>query len=239
MSGELTTIQGGAIIPMNDPEYVELIRNKFANGCTDSEFRLLLHLAEKYRLDPAVHEIWAVKRSETQPAVIFAGLNGYIAIAHRSGMFDGMESGTEMVDGELVGWAKVYRKDMAHPITSRVYFSEYEQKTKSGAPTLWQTKPRVMIEKVAKVQALRTAFVISGLYAPEEIDTGDREQIRDAAPSEARVIVPPASPTTCAECGCEVPEEIREKTMEHAGRVLCLDCFKVWWETQKGKGATE
>jgi phage recombination protein Bet len=235
MSGDLVQQQGGAIVPLNDPEYVELIRNKFANGCTDSEFRLFLHLAEKYRLDPAVHEIWAVKRSETQPAVIFAGLNGYIAIAHRSGMFDGMESGTEEIDGELVGWAKVYRKDMSHPITSRVYFSEYEQKTKSGNPTLWQTKPRVMIEKVAKVQALRMAFVISGLYSPEEIDTGEPHV---ATPAQVREI-PKPSPTCCVVCGCEVSEDIREKTRPYTDQVMCIEHFQAWWAEHKKEGGEQ
>lgn len=232
MSGELTTVQGGAIAAYT-PDELQLIRDVCARDCTETEFKLLIQLSKTYKLDPFTRQIWAVKYGQN-PAQIFCGRDGYLAIAHRSGVFDGMESGTRTEGENLVGWCRVYRRDMSHPFSVEVYASEY-----STGRNLWKDKPRTMIQKVAEAQCLRRAFSISGLYSPEEIDTGDREQIRDAAPSEARVVVPPASPTTCAVCGCEVAEDIREKTMEHAGRVLCLDCFRAWWETQKSKGASE
>jgi len=83
-----------------------------------------------------------------------------------------------------------------------------------------------MIQKVAEAQCLRRAFSISGLYSPEEIDTGDR------APRYVGE-VPPATPTTCEVCGIPVPEDIREKIKPHTDRVLCIEHFSEWWNAQR------
>ena len=83
-----------------------------------------------------------------------------------------------------------------------------------------------MIQKVAEAQCLRRAFSISGLYSPEEIDTGDR------APRYVGE-VPQATPTCCEVCGIPVPEEIREKTKPHTDQVLCIEHFSEWWNAQK------
>jgi hypothetical protein len=45
--------------------------------------------------------------------------------------------------------------------------------------------------------------------------------------------LPPATPTACEVCGAPVPEEIREKTRPHTERVLCIEHFGEWWNTQK------
>jgi len=132
-----------------------------------------MQLAKTYQLDPFAKQIWAVKYGNN-PAAIFAGRDGFLAIAHRSGKFDGMESGTRQDEsGDLIGWCKVYRKDMAHPFEVAVPLAEY-----STGKNLWQSKPKTMIIKVAESHALRRAFGISGLYSPEEIDTGDRPEPR-------------------------------------------------------------
>ncbi|MGI5839310.1 MAG: RecT family recombinase [bacterium] len=99
------------------------------------------------------------------PANIFTGRDGFLSIAHRSGQFDGMESGARVEGDEIIGWCKVYRKDMERPFTVEVALSEY-----STGQNLWKTKPRTMIQKVAESQCLRRAFDISGLYSPEEFD---------------------------------------------------------------------
>jgi hypothetical protein len=133
-----------------------------------------------------------------------------------------MESGTRKDGDDLVGWCRVYRKDMSHPFEVEVYASEY-----STGKNLWRDKPRTMIQKVAEAHALRRAFSISGLYSPEEIDTGDRPELRYVSE------VPPATPTACEVCGIPVPEDIREKTRPHTDRVLCIEHFSEWWNAQK------
>jgi len=218
---DLPATGGAGIIPAQyDPQQIQLIRDMCAKDCTDNEFLLLMQLAKTYQLDPFAKQIWAVKYGNN-PAAIFCGRDGFLAIAHRSGKFDGMESGTRKDGDDLIGWCRVYRKDMSRPFEVEVSLSEY-----STGKNLWQTKPKTMIVKVAESHALRRAFGISGLYAPEEIDTGDR------APRYVGE-VPQATPTCCEVCGIPVPEEIREKTRPHTERVLCIEHFSEWWNAQK------
>lgn len=144
-------------------EEKQLIHNTVAKGCTENEFALLLYQARILKLDPLRKQIWAVKYGD-QPALIFIGRDGFLQIAHRSGKFDGMESGVREESGQLIGWAKVHRKDMDHPFSVEVQEKEYT--TGKGN---WTKMPRTMIQKVAESQALRKAFAISGVYSPEEI----------------------------------------------------------------------
>ena len=149
-----------------------LLRNVIAKGCTEPEFKLLMYMAKTYGLDPLLKQIWAVKRNESQPALIFAGRDGMLAIAHRSGVFDGMQSGVKY-EGEgkdkkpVSAWCEVWRKDMSHSFKTEVPFSEY-----NTGFSVWKTNPSAMILKVAEAVCLRKAFSVSGLYAPEEIDMG-------------------------------------------------------------------
>ena len=219
---DLPATGGAGIIPAQySPQQIQLIRDMCAKDCTENEFLLLMQLAKTYQLDPFAKQIWAVKYGNN-PAAIFCGRDGFLAIAHRSGKFDGMESGTRKDGDDLVGWCRVYRKDMSRPFEVEVSLSEY-----STGKNLWLTKPKTMIVKVAESHALRRAFGISGLYAPEEIDTGDRPEPRYVSE------VPPATPTACEVCGIPVPEDIREKTKEHTPRVLCIEHFSEWWNAQK------
>jgi phage recombination protein Bet len=219
---DLPAATGGGIIPAQyNPQQIQLIRDMCARDCTENEFLLLMQLAKTYQLDPFAKQIWAVKYGNN-PAAIFCGRDGFLAIAHRSGKFDGMESGTRKDGDDLIGWCRVYRKDMSRPFEVEVSLSEY-----STGKNLWQTKPKTMIIKVAESHALRRAFGISGLYSPEEIDTGDRPEPRLVTE------VPPATPTTCEVCGIPVSEDIREKTKPHTDRVLCIEHFTEWWNAQK------
>jgi phage recombination protein Bet len=142
---------------------ISLIKSTVARNCTDTEFKLLMYLSAQYGLDPIRRQIWAVKYGDA-PASIFTGRDGFLEIAHRSGVFDGMESGIKKEGDEIIGWAKVYRKDMTHAFYVEVYLKEY-----TTGKNLWLSKPRIMIQKVAESSALRRAFSVSGLYCPEEM----------------------------------------------------------------------
>ena len=225
---DLPATTSTAVPATYDREKLQLIRDMCAKGATDNEFLVMMELANRYQLDPFSKQIWLVKYGDS-PAQIFCGRDGYLAIAHRSGVFDGMDAGADKdAEGQLYGWCKVWRKDMSHPFEVRVYASEY-----STGKNLWRDKPRTMIQKVAEAHALRRAFSISGLYSPEEIDTGDRPEPRYVSE------VPPATLTTCEVCGVPVPEEIREKTKPHTGRVLCVEHFSAWWTAKQGQRGSE
>lgn len=165
---EVTVLQNQQIRSVTpDPawnEKIDLIKATCARDCTNSEFELLLYLANKYKLDPMSRQIWAVKYGN-DAARIFCGRDGYLEIAHRSGVFDGIASGTKKDDdGNIVGWCDVFRKDMTHPFHVEVSLAEFN----TGKNT-WSKLPKVMITKVAESQCLRRAFSISGMYCPEEM----------------------------------------------------------------------
>ena len=124
---------------------IALIKSIAAPKCTDDEFKLLLYQAKTYGLDPLRKQIWAIKYTDNKPASIFVGRDGLLAIAHRSGAFDGMESGYRMDGTNAIGWAKVYRKDMKYPFSVEVSMKEYNRNQGT-----WLTHGTTMIVKVAE-----------------------------------------------------------------------------------------
>ena len=151
--------------PTLDEGKISLIKAKVCPNCTNTEFELLMYMANKYNLDPLLKQIWAVKFGDS-PAQIYAGRDGFLEIAHRSGHFDGMETKVEYSeDGRPVSaTCIVHRNDMAHPFVVTALFKEY-----STGKNLWVTKPSIMISKCSESMALRKAFSVSGIYAPEEM----------------------------------------------------------------------
>lgn len=139
---------------------IKLIHDTYAKNTTETEFKLFLYAADRYGLDPLLKQIWCVKFAN-QPAQIYAGRDGFLEVAHRSGQFNGIESGMK---DDKTAYAKVYRKDMDNPFYVEVSMSEY-----ATGQALWKSKPKTMLIKVAESQALRRAFSISGIYSPEEM----------------------------------------------------------------------
>ncbi len=252
MTTELSTTQDTELMnTLCDPAKIEIIKNMFAKGCTNDEFQVFLELARRYQLDPFSKQIWAIKYNGNA-AQIFAGRDGFLSIAHRSGVFDGMESGVDVdKTGETIGWAKVYRKDMTHPFSITVSLSEY-----STGKSLWKEKPRTMIQKVAESQCLRRAFSISGLYDPDEIDAEPQTQPADyrvidvpethytprapsaSAPQPAATDQKPVGKNTCVYCGKapltgETLEQYTDSFKKHLDFELptpiCKDCADKLW----------
>ena len=227
---------------LSNEDSLRVIKEMFAKGCNDSEFAVLLELARRYRLDPFSRQIWAVKYGN-EDAKIFCGRDGYLAIAHRSPYFDGMESGTlRDADGELIGWCRVHRSDMKVPFYVQVYASEYSTKK-----SLWLSKPRTMIQKVAEAQCLRRAFDMSGFYDPVElgVDTPDAIQgcsasSRMPTPTTGGGASPAQDMSVCSRCGKpalsgERLEKFKKTFTDNRGTELpmplCEECAtKLWYE---------
>src|SRR5688500_10831161 len=108
--------------PIITEDQYEMARSVAAACTTDAEFKLFVYIANRYKLDPLLKEIWCIKRSPKEQAIIMTSRDGYLSIAHRSGMFDGLQSGTvENSKGELVkAYCEVWRKDMTHSFKSEV-----------------------------------------------------------------------------------------------------------------------
>jgi phage recombination protein Bet len=179
---EPVTVKGDLVPTVQYPsqkytdEDMLLLRHVVAKGCSEPEFRQMMYVAVAYGLNPLLKQIWIIKRNERDPAIIIVGRDGMLTIAHRSGQFDGIRSWVEYAPEDtarkkpIVGHCEIWRKDMTHSFKTEVLFSEYEQPIpKNGYLGLWQTKPSVMLIKVAESVCLRKAFSVSGVYDPDEI----------------------------------------------------------------------
>jgi len=154
-----------SIKPMFNEEQIALLKARKAPNATQAEFQQFLYMSQITQLDPMLNEIWLVKFGDS-PAQIYAGRDGFLKIAHRSGHFDGMETVVHFDDNgkPINAVCTVWRNDMTHPFKSDVLFKEY-----TTGKALWTSKPAVMIGKVAESVCLRKAFSVSGLYSPEEM----------------------------------------------------------------------
>lgn len=157
---------------------------------TMQEFKFFTELCRSRKLNPFLKEAYCIKFGG-QPAQIVVGKDAVLkrAILHHE--YNGMECGViveRIADGEIIerqgtfylkskenlvgGWARVYRKNWEHPTYCSVAFDEVAQKKKDGSlNSNWAGKGATMVEKVAKVRALRETFVedLGGMYEAEEM----------------------------------------------------------------------
>jgi phage recombination protein Bet len=174
---------------------IELIKRTIAKGATDDELELFMHLANKYNLDPFAKEVWFIKPGSGQPQ-IYTSRDGYLKIAHASGVFDGLESYT--IDDEqgnpIKAVCKVYRKDMTRSFQAEIKVKEYNTKS-----PVWLKYPSAMAIKVAEVFALKRAFSISGFVTQEELPVSDSAQTGYLPPDTQARYLPLSAQTKTVE----------------------------------------
>lgn len=154
------------------------------------EFKMFTELCKVRKLNPFLREAYLIKYSNKQPASIVVGKDAILKRAVLNDKYDGMKSGIIVLtdSGEekerkgtfklpnetlVGGWAEVFRKDWKNSIYCSVALEEVMQKKSDGTPNSnWSKQPATMIEKVAKVRALREAFVedLAGMYEAEEMN---------------------------------------------------------------------
>lgn len=174
------------------------------------EFKFFTELCKVRKLNPFLKEAYCIKFGN-KPAQIVVGKDAVLKRAVLNPAFDGIESGVivqNIQTGELTeragtfylreseklvgGWAKVYRKDWTHPTYCSVAFDEVAQKKSDGYLNQnWTTKGGTMVEKVAKVRALRETFVedLGGMYEADEVPLPiSQPSFRDVEISEPEII---------------------------------------------------
>ena len=154
------------------------------------EFKLFTELCKVRKLNPFLREAYLIKYSNKQAASIVVGKDAIMKRAVLNPKYNGMKSGIIVLndEGEIIerkgtfkldseqlvgGWAEVFRKDWENSIYCSVSLSETIQKKSNGEiNSNWSKQPATMIEKVAKVRALREAFVedLGGMYEAEEMN---------------------------------------------------------------------
>lgn len=147
-------------------------------GLTEQQTKQFLAVAGTFGLNPWKREVYAVtyknKDGSTDMSIV-TGYETYIKRAELNPNYDGFDiefkggfkrgkitkqgkNGPWQVDalvpdGTVSCVCTVYRKDRSHPTREEVFFDEYDQ-----GNSMWQSKPRTMLKKVAIVSAFRKAF---------------------------------------------------------------------------------
>ena len=151
------------------------------------EFKFFTELCKVRKLNPFLKEAYCIKYG-SKPAAIVVGKDAIVKRANLHPQYDGKESGVIVIgaNGETLerhgcfvapdetlvgGWAKVHRKDRENPEYMSVSLSEVVGKKSDGSVnSTWANRSATMVEKVAKVRALREAFVedLGGMYDADE-----------------------------------------------------------------------
>lgn len=187
-SEEVSIVENKVPQPSWTSEQIQLIKDTVARGATDSELKLFLYTAQRTGLDPLTKQIHFVKRG--QQMTIQTGIDGYRAIAERTGQLAGIddpiyeeETGLGDIKNNVVSLTRkpakatitVYRivKNIRAPFTASARWSEYAPQ--GSQAFMWNKMPYLMLGKVAEALALRKAFPLnlSGLYTNEEMNQAE------------------------------------------------------------------
>lgn len=165
---------------------------------TMPEFKMFTALCKARKLNPFLKEVYCIKYG-SQPAQLVVSKDIILRRAVLHPDYNGIEDGIIVLnaDGEIIerkgcfklptetlvgGWARVYRKNWEHPTYCSVSFDEVAQKKKDGSlNSNWSGKAATMVNKVAKVRALRETFVeeFAGMYDESEFNVP--EPVKDNA----------------------------------------------------------
>ena len=174
-----------------DEQVVRTLTNNNEN-ITNDEVKLFIALCQNQRLNPLIREAYLVKYDKNKPAQQIVSVGAFQRIAEDNPQYDGMEDGVIVKSGDKVikrqgtmvyqgevllgGWAKVYRKDRRVPTVVELNLKEYAK----GQST-WNSMPSTMINKCARVGALRNAFpnAFNNCYADSEIQNGNLDTSND------------------------------------------------------------
>lgn len=223
-------------------DQINLIKRTVAKGSTDDELQWFLYISNRVGLDPLARQIYFTKfQTKTgEQMVIQTGIDGFRAIAERSGGYAGQ-------DDVIYDDGKKYEKEPMNPekatatihrivngqkvsFTATARWSEY--KPNPPKDFMWKKMPYLMLAKVAESLALRKAFPndLSGLYTPEEtqqsiaaeMPTKDKPEVIDAEPS--KIDKPAEKKIVCEvkDCGKEVAEAVASfSKTRYDGKILC------------------
>lgn len=147
----------------------------------DSVMYFVLSQAKAAGIDPRIpRQIYAVgfknRHTGKTKYTVIIGIEGLVTIAENTGQYGGTTKPEFEYDeqGNLksctVGVHKVVK---GVPVVSyqTVEFDEYYAPVKGGKDTLWKSKPKTMLKKVAHAHALRATFsACAGMYVEEEMD---------------------------------------------------------------------
>jgi phage recombination protein Bet len=169
------------------------VKTKQGKTCSDEDAFKFMLMCQARKLNPFEGDAYLIGY-DSQAGPSFSLITAHQAFLKRAELheeFDGMESGTivqregkviDLVgdwhmpnDSILGGWATVFFKHRAHPMTKRVRLARFNKNY-----GIWRDDPAGMIVKCAEADALRSSFptMLGGMYITEESMTATGEIAR-------------------------------------------------------------
>lgn len=138
-------------------------RQRDGADVTNEQMMALLIVADQYGMNPWTKEIYAFP--DKGGIVPVVGVDGWLRIINEHPMFDGVEFVEHESDKGAPDWIEcvIHRKDRAHAIRAREFFSECRRDTQP-----WKSHPRRMLRHKALIQCARIAFGFAGIHDPDE-----------------------------------------------------------------------
>jgi phage recombination protein Bet len=221
-------VKSEAVVPQErawTKDRVELVKRTICpKGISDDAFALFMEQCKRSGLDPLLKEAFCVPRrakvgdSWVEQHVFQPAEAGMLSRAERFPDFKGVQASAVYAEddilidmgagtvrhafnpakrkGQLVGaWARAERAGKL-PVVVWVDFQGYVQQTQ-----LWSKIPNTMIEKCARVAALRKAYpeAFGGLYIAEEMPEETKAASEPKAPKKALPTPPEDQPTKAGE----------------------------------------
>ena len=203
MATEIVQPEASDLSSLNHDTVVDFFFGNARVKPSANEVAWFIEVCKKRKLNPLLKDIYLIKYDADKPASWVVGKDALIKRASNHPDFQGMDAGIVLkrgneivhVEGALYfpgdvllgGWAKVYRKNLARPISSSVAVSEYHSKQST-----WNKMPATMTRKTALSQALREAFPeeFGGLYDASEMQQAEQYKNVDLLELTNHEIVP-------------------------------------------------
>lgn len=153
MANELATTENSEEIKRLCMDYLKQTHSNLL----EHEQAQFLAIACAFNLNPYKKEVYPIAygQGNGRKLSIIVGYEVYLKRAETYQQYDGYVVEWEGSGADLRAKCTVYRKDRNHPTVSTVWLREYTQNN-----SMWNTKPHVMLEKVAIATALRRAFPV-------------------------------------------------------------------------------
>lgn len=162
-----TAIQAmAARLNLSPAKLQETLRQTVFREANDAEFAALIVVANEYKLNPLLKEIYAFK-AKGGGIIPYVSVDGWIRIINEHPQFDGIDfNDIVSPEGEIEAIeCVIFRKDRSRPIKIVEYMDECRRDTDP-----WRKSPKRFLRHRSIMQCGRVAFGFSGIGAEDDYE---------------------------------------------------------------------
>lgn len=214
---------------------VLIAANVLPKNIPDEMIRFFLAFCKQTNLNPFKRQVYIVPRYSKAKGMntymIQTGIDGYRAIADRTGLYAGSDDA--VFDDEInprKATVTVYKMINGQRCSFSASARMSEYKPLPSNDTMWNKMPTTMLAKCAESLALRKAFPneLSGTYTDEEMQQADTQSMGVVSP--IKIEKPkdsgsnPAPSNSCVDCHTEIKQNVLNHSMQEFGEPVCFHC---------------